>query len=136
MQDDLFFKDLMTPHGGRYLLTARGASRTRRVAERLTGYAAEEVLGRCCAEGLLQHTDPNGKLLCNDGCPMEAAKYHGRERAAEVFLHHRKGHRMPITVGNSDPWSRRRIVGAVEVLNGISGQVLAAERIPSSRPSL
>ncbi|HSB63070.1 MAG TPA: diguanylate cyclase [Thermoanaerobaculia bacterium] len=132
MQDDRFFKELIDnlTEGIYFLDRARRITYWNRGAERLTGYPAEEVLGRCCADGLLQHMDPNGRLLCNDGCPMEATMHDGRERATEVFLHHKKGHRVPITV-RAIPIRgiTGEIVGAVEVFNDISGQVLAAERI-------
>lgn len=132
MQRDGFFKDLIDnlTEGIYFLDRARRITYWNRGAERLTGYAAEEVIGRCCAEGLLQHMDPKGRLLCYDGCPMEATMCDGRERAAEVFLHHKKGHRVPITV-RAIPirGAAGEIVGAVEVFNDISGQVLAAERI-------
>jgi diguanylate cyclase (GGDEF)-like protein/PAS domain S-box-containing protein len=101
-----------------------------RGAERMTGYSSNEVLGRCCSDGLLQHMDMEGRLLCNDGCPMKATMGDGGDRAADVFLHHKTGHRVPITVraipirGTSG-----EIVGAVEVFNDISGRVVAAERI-------
>ncbi len=132
MQDDRVFKELIDnlTEGIYFLDRSRRITYWNRGAERLTGYPAEEVLGRCCADGLLQHMDPAGRLLCNDGCPMEATMRDGCERATELFLHHRKGHRVPITV-RAVPIRgiAGEIVGAVEVFNDISGQVLAAERI-------
>jgi diguanylate cyclase (GGDEF)-like protein/PAS domain S-box-containing protein len=132
VQDDRFFKDLIDnlTEGIYFLDRARRITYWNRGAEHLTGYPAGEVLGRCCADNLLQHMDPQGRLLCNDGCPMEATMKDGNERVAEVFLHHKKGHRVPITV-RAVPirGAEGEIVGAVEVFNDISGQVLAAERI-------
>ena len=132
MQEEGLFKELIDNLSeGIYILDrARRITYWNRGAERLTGYPAEEVLGQCCADGLLQHIDPQGRLLCNDGCPMEATMLDGRERATELFLHHKEGHRVPITV-RAIPIrdAAGEIVGAVEVFNDISGQVLAAERI-------
>lgn len=132
MQDDRFFKDLIDnlSEGVYFLDRSRRITYWNRGAERLTGYPAAEVLGRRCADGLLQHMDAGGRLLCSDGCPMEATMRDGRERAAEVFLHHKDGHRVPITV-RAVPIRGvgGETVGAVEVFNDISGQVLAAERI-------
>ena len=100
MHDEGFFRELIdnSTEGIYFLDRARRITYWNRGAERLTGYPADEVVGRCCADGLLQHMDPNGRLLCNDGCPMEATMRDGRERAAEIFLHHKQGHRVPITV--------------------------------------
>ena len=132
MPDDGFFKGLIDNlnEGIYFLDRSRRITYWNRGAERLTGYPADEVLGRACADGLLQHMDPKGRLLCNDGCPMESTMCDGRERDAEMFLHHKKGHRVPITV-RAIPIRgiTGEIVGAVEVFSDISGQVLAAERI-------
>ena len=132
MQSDGFYKGLIDnlTEGIYFLDRKRIITYWNRGAERLTGYPAQEVLGRCCADGLLQHMDPEGRLLCHDGCPMEAAMTDGREREAEAFLHHKAGHRVPITV-RAVPirGTGGEIVGAVEVFNDISRQVLAEDRI-------
>ncbi len=130
--DDGVFRELTDnlSEGIYFLDRSRRITYWNRGAERLTGYSSNEVLGRCCSDGLLQHMDQAGRLLCNDGCPMKATMGDGDERTADVFLHHKAGHRVPITVraipirGTSG-----EIVGAVEVFNDISGRVVAAERI-------
>ena len=43
-----------------------------RAAETITGYTARQVLGKSCADGILQHTDETGRSLCNEGCPIMA----------------------------------------------------------------
>ncbi len=132
MEDDGFYKGLIDnlTEGIYFLDRDRRITCWNRGAERLTGYPAQEVLGRCCADGLLQHMDPEGRLLCHDGCPMEAAMADGREREAEVFLHHKAGHRVPITV-RAVPirGTGGEVVGAVQIFNDISRQVLAEDRI-------
>jgi diguanylate cyclase (GGDEF)-like protein/PAS domain S-box-containing protein len=67
-------------------------------AERITGFTRNEVVGTKCSDNLLRHTDENGKELCIDGCPMAATMEDCRPRDGEVFLHHKKGHRVPIVV--------------------------------------
>ena len=67
-------------------------------AERITGYAAEEVLGHSCSEGILRHVNDNGTQLCLHGCPLAAVMKDGRNREASVFMHHKDGHRVPISV--------------------------------------
>ncbi|MFI5197002.1 MAG: sensor domain-containing diguanylate cyclase [Thermoanaerobaculia bacterium] len=132
VQDDGFYKGLLDnlTDGIYFLDRERRITYWNRGAEHLTGYSSNEVLGRRCSDGLLQHMDPEGRLLCRDACPMEATMRDGAERAADVFLHHKMGHRVPITVravpihGNGG-----EIVGAVELFNDISGQVLAAQKI-------
>jgi len=132
MPHDGFYKGLIDnlTEGIYFLDRERRITYWNRGAERLTGYPAQEVLGRCCADGLLQHMDQGGRLLCHDGCPMQATMADGREREVEVFLHHKAGHRVPITV-SAVPirGAGGEIVGAVEVFNDISRQVLAQDRI-------
>jgi diguanylate cyclase (GGDEF)-like protein/PAS domain S-box-containing protein len=67
-------------------------------AERITGFSRDEVVGTKCSDNLLRHTDEKGKELCIDGCPMAATMEDCRPRDGEVFLHHKKGHRVPIVV--------------------------------------
>jgi diguanylate cyclase (GGDEF)-like protein/PAS domain S-box-containing protein len=85
-------------------------------AERLTGYTAAEVLGRRCSAGLLRHVDDTGGDLCHAGCPLAAVMADGAPRSAEVFLHHKAGHRVAVTVHGhplTDPDGR--VVGSAEV---------------------
>ena len=82
----------------------------------LTGYTAAEVLGRRCSAGLLRHVDDAGCALCQDGCPLAAVMGDGQPRTAEVYLHHKDGHRVAVTVrGHALTDPDGRIVGSAEV---------------------
>lgn len=67
-----------------------------KAAERITGFSAEEVIGRRCAANLLMHVDEGGNGLCKKLCPLAATLKDGTSREAEVFLHHKNGHRVPV----------------------------------------
>lgn len=67
-------------------------------AERITGYSADEVVGHYCFENILNHIDFSGNHLCFDGCPMHLTIADGGMREADVLLHHKSGHRVPVTV--------------------------------------
>jgi diguanylate cyclase (GGDEF)-like protein/PAS domain S-box-containing protein len=69
-----------------------------KAAERISGYSREQVIGKKCSDNLLKHVDASGKELCVEGCPLAACMDDGRQREAEVFLHHRDGHRVPVCV--------------------------------------
>lgn len=99
-------------------------------AERLTGFEAAAVLGRSCADGILQHTDANGRTLCGHGCPVQATIDDGQPREADVFLHHRDGERVPVRV-RALPLvdTDGAIVGAVETFSSRAEQVAALELI-------
>ena len=68
------------------------------VAETITGYPADEVIGRRCRDNILVHVDRYGKNLCREGCPVDATIKDGRFRDAEVYLKHKDGHRVPVWV--------------------------------------
>ncbi len=87
-------------------------------AERITGYSREETIGKKCSDGLLRHIDEKGRELCLDGCPMTATMADCKPREAEVFLHHKDGHRVPIYVRASPILGLAgQAVGAVEVFS-------------------
>ncbi|WP_211334791.1 GGDEF domain-containing protein [Desulfosoma caldarium] len=73
------------------------------------------MLGRSCADNILRHVDAAGRELCLDGCPLEAVVQDGRMHEAQVYLHHKLGHRVPVHVRATalrDPAGH--IQGAVE----------------------
>ena len=84
-----------------------------KAASEITGHAAEAVLGRQCQSGPLRHVDGDGRILCQDGCPLASVLEDGRPRKAAVLLQHRDGHRLPVRV-------------AVRALRNASGDVVGA----------
>jgi diguanylate cyclase (GGDEF)-like protein/PAS domain S-box-containing protein len=96
-----------------------------RGAERLTGYAAPEVVGSSCADGILEHVDTTGGQLCGNGCPLGAIIAGEVEVCdAEVFLHHRDGHRLPVRLhAAAIKGSNGAVIGAVEVFSDNSSTV-------------
>ena len=70
-----------------------------RGAERITGFNRDEVLGKACRDNVLVHVDEKGRNLClGEFCPAYCTIMDGRERQVEVYLHHKKGFRLPVTV--------------------------------------
>jgi len=67
-------------------------------AERITGYARNEVEGSHCWDNILMHVDMDGKKLCEDACPAAKTMQGGVPCEAEVFLHHKNGYRVPVRV--------------------------------------
>jgi diguanylate cyclase (GGDEF)-like protein/PAS domain S-box-containing protein len=76
--------------------TSRQILHWNQAAAELTGFTAEEVLGRCCAENILQDTDQQGALLCHANCPVARSMIDGATRVERLNLHHRDGHRIPV----------------------------------------
>jgi diguanylate cyclase (GGDEF)-like protein/PAS domain S-box-containing protein len=84
-------------------------------AERITGFSKEEVLGKCCMDNILNHVDEDGNSLCMDGCPLHNTIQDGCNREATVYLHHKDGHRVPVSVRAIPIMENNRIIGAVEI---------------------
>jgi diguanylate cyclase (GGDEF)-like protein/PAS domain S-box-containing protein len=85
-------------------------------AERITGYSAAEVVGHSCAEGILRHVSHRGTQLCVNGCPLAAVMRDGEKREADVYLHHKDGYRVPVTVrGQALHDASGATVGSVEI---------------------
>lgn len=116
--DEGFYRNLLDQIAdGVYFVT-----RDRRIsywnvgAERITGYDADEVVGHSCSEGILRHVNDRGTQLCITGCPLAAVMRDGRDRSAAVYLHHKDGHRVPVTVrGHALYDDEGKITGSVEV---------------------
>lgn len=98
-------------------------------AERLTGYTAAEVIGSRCADGVLVHVDEYGASLCEEGCPLKCSMDTGETGEVRVFMHHREGHRVPVSVRTMPLRDDEgEIVGAVEVFSDQTPQVAFRQR--------
>lgn len=87
-------------------------------AEHITGYSSDEVMHHSCSEGILRHVTEGGYHLCTHGCPLAAVMNDGQPREANVYLHHKRGHRVPVTVkGTPIRNTDGEIVGSVEVFH-------------------
>jgi diguanylate cyclase (GGDEF)-like protein/PAS domain S-box-containing protein len=92
-------------------------------AYRLTGYKAEELLGKCCQDDILCHVDPAGRRLCMEGCPLTASIGDGGLHQANVFLRHKEGRRVPVNVRVQPILNAEsEIIGAIEIFSDDSAQ--------------
>lgn len=99
-------------------------------AARLTGYKAEQVLGKSCGDNILNHCDENGYELCKTSCPLTRGMETGQIHEAEVFLHHANGHRVPVLVRVSPTFDPSgQVIGAVETFSNNVEAVRARRRI-------
>jgi diguanylate cyclase (GGDEF)-like protein/PAS domain S-box-containing protein len=99
-------------------------------AERLTGYTRQEAVGRSCSNSFLSHVDDHGNYLCQSGCPLAFVLDDGEFREADLYLHHRDGHRVPVSVRTAPIIGKDgRIAGAVEIFSDNTSHVAAKRRI-------
>jgi len=92
-----------------------------KAAEQISGFASVEVVGKRCSDNILTHVDSNGNCLCRGMCPLAMTIADGQAREAEVFLHHKDGHRVSVsvrvsTLTNSDG----EVIGGVELFSDLS----------------
>ena len=129
-----FYRDMLDSlaDGVYFVDTDRRITFWNRAAEAISGYGAREVLGRSCQDNLLVHTNAGGCQLCTKGCPLLATIGDGAKRQSDVFLRHRDGHRVPVSVRVSPMLdSDNRIIGGVEVFSENSSKLAALERAES-----
>jgi len=117
--DEFYAKLLDNIYDGVYYVDQnRSITYWNKSAEKITGYTKEEVVGKHCSDNILRHIDESGKELCINGCPLWETLHDGRIRDVNVYLHHKKGHRIPINVRVSPIFDENeKIVGAIEIFS-------------------
>lgn len=86
-----------------------------KAAENITGYSAEEMVGKTCPDSMLNHIDEEGRPLCIIGCPLFATIIDGKQRKDRVFVRHKNGYRIPILVNIFPMEDNGKIIGAIEI---------------------
>lgn len=135
------FYDLMLDEyqdGVYYVDRTRTILRWSRAAEEITGFRADEVVGRRCMNRILDHEDENGEPLCYGMCPLVRVMADGRPRQEVVSLRHKQGHRERVVV-RAVPvlGDGGRIVGAIEFFRPAPDPLIPAgghsEDVPAIR---
>jgi len=128
---DLFEKVFESLYDGAYVVDSeRRITQWNRSAERLSGYKAKDVVGSYCHDDILEHVDAEGHNLCKGECPLAKTLKDGRKREVGVFLHHKKGHRVPVLIRVSPIHDEEKnVVGAVEIFSDNSSSLAKAERL-------
>lgn len=129
---DSFYRTILDEisDGVYFLDTNRNITYWSRGAERITGYPSDQILGSRCRDNILVHVDESGTHLCEGVCPVAQTLADAQTRRADVFLHHREGHRVPVRIQVSpivDP--KGNTVGAVEVFRETAADTMTARHI-------
>jgi diguanylate cyclase (GGDEF)-like protein/PAS domain S-box-containing protein len=117
MNDEKLFLEMLNNicDGVYFVNTERQIQFWNTAAENITGYKKEEIVGKFCHDNTLNHIDKDGHLLCVTGCPLYATIIDGKRRSGEVFLRHKKGHRIPILVNIFQMTEDGKTIGAIEI---------------------
>lgn len=128
---DLYRTIVDSVSDGVYLCdTDRRISFWSRGAERITGYAAEDMKGVSCADGPLVHVDERGSNLCDDACPLAQAMLDGRQHEIQAYVHHSAGHRVPVVLRTFPIHGPDgRVEGMVETFTDNSNLIAALRRV-------
>ena len=92
-----------------------------KAAEKISGFIADEVVGTSCSDNILTHVDSEGNNLCKGMCPLAATIKDGKPHETEIYMHHKDGHRIPVSVRVSPLTDRSgNIIGGIELFTDIS----------------
>lgn len=118
-------------HDGLYIVDKdRTITYWNKAAERISGFSSKEVVGKSCAHNILTHVDRDGNCLCSGICPLAGTIKDGRPREADVYMHHRDGHRIPVSVRvNPMTDDQGCITGGIELFTDISNRMASELRV-------
>ena len=101
-------------------------------AERITGWSAEDVVGRQCFDNILCHIDKDGHPLCGEEfCPLHRSMITGTGSKGSllVYAQGKGGGRIPMLVSVAPIHSNgERVIGGVETFREASTMVHDLER--------
>jgi len=93
-------------------------------AERITGWAAEDVVGHQCSDNILCHVDKDGRSLCGeDFCPLHRSMVTNTASTCPVivFGQTKEGGRVPMVVSVSPVHDANgQVIGGVECFHDFS----------------
>lgn len=96
-------------------------------AERITGWSADQVVGRSCSDNILCHEDCLGTPLCNkELCPLLRAMVTctPSTEPCQVFAHCRDGRRLPVEITVAPVCDESGVViGGVQIFRDVSTQM-------------
>jgi len=101
-----------------------------KAAENITGYKADEVLGRHCSDDILFHYDDEGHNIFAELSPLEKSIKDDVPFEAELYLQHKNGRKVPVAIRITpikDPGGA--VKGAVELFSDISSKSATLLRI-------
>ncbi len=101
-----------------------------KAATELTGYEAEEILGRCCYDNGHCPMGHNGRSVCEDGCLLSESLKDGAARRTKAYLLHKRGRRIPASVSVQPiTTADGSIIGVVQIIKDRSQREVARRKV-------
>ncbi len=131
IENDAYKKIIENLHDGLYFVDKNKIiTFWNKSAEKISGFTAKDVIGKSCQENILTHITSEGKGICNNCCPLAETISDGEPRGSNVFIHHKDGHRIPVSVRVSTLTDEKgNIIGGVEIFTDISNQTANELRV-------
>lgn len=101
-----------------------------KAASELTGFEAEEIVGRTCHDNGHCPIGHNGRSLCEEGCLLQESLKDGAARRTKGFLLHKQGRRIPASV-SVQPIAAAdgSIIGVVQIFKDRSQREAARRKV-------
>jgi PAS domain S-box-containing protein len=94
-----------------------------KAAEQMTGFKAEDVIGKPCRDNVLNHLGEDGTLLCYTDCPLKKAMDCAGSGSAKVYPQRVDGSRFPVQTNVSSILDEKgKAIAGIEVFRDISLQ--------------
>lgn len=93
------------------------------------GFSYDEVVGKYCHDNILKHVDNIGTQLCLDGCPLHKTLKTCQVNEATIFLHHKLGYRVPVSIKTIPLYDNGVVVGAAEVFQDVSQKSVLKQQL-------
>jgi diguanylate cyclase (GGDEF)-like protein/PAS domain S-box-containing protein len=131
LKKDFYERIVENLHNGLYFVDRnRIITYWNKAAEQISGYTANDVIGTSCSNNILTHVDSEGHNLCTGMCPLASTISYGKPREAEIYMHHKYGHRIPVSVRVSTLTDRDgNTIGGIELFSDISNRAANESRV-------
>ena len=101
-----------------------------KAAERITGFLRSEALGTHCYDNILNHINDEGDHLCQRDCPLARCMDTGEPMQAELYLHHKEGYRLPVSIRVTPILDQDgSVIGAAELFSDNSAKAMMLQRM-------
>lgn len=95
-----------------------------KASEAISGFTSHEVVGSYCYDNILNHVSEDGTSLCFNGCPLMDSIKERKINQADVYLHHKGGHRVKVNVKTLPVIEDGSVVGALEIFTAADNENL------------
>jgi len=131
LEKDFYEKIIENLHDGLYFVDRdRVITYWNKAAEQISGFTANDVVGKSCSNNILTHVDVEGNNLCTGMCPLAATIADGKPREAEIYMHHKDGHRIPVSIRVSTLTDAQgKVIGGIELFTDISNKAANELRV-------